>query len=198
LLRGMLESRLPHVRANTVRCLPFARTNPPSTWEPFLRALDDPAVEVQSAAAEVLRHSFQEVPGELLARLGRLAQLRSATEVRMTAAHSMAHLARGDADAVGEAIASLVVGLRARDAKVRIVASHALSCLGKIAVSALPELLRAAKSDPNSNVRARAIWAFRSMGPLALTAAPLLRQLLQDPDSHIRRFAGEALAAVQE
>jgi hypothetical protein len=40
-LQAMLESRLPHVRANAVRCLPFARTDPPSSWESFLRALDD-------------------------------------------------------------------------------------------------------------------------------------------------------------
>jgi HEAT repeat protein len=196
-LRAMLESRLPHVRANAVRCLPFARTDPPSTWEPFLRALDDPAAEVQSAAAETLRHSFREVPDEVLARLGRLARSRSATEVRMTAAHSLAHLARADAGSVQKAVASLVVGLHARDAKVRIVASHGLSCLGEMAVAALPDLLRIAESDPDFNVRARALWAFRSMGPRARRAAPLLRRLLRDTDPSIRRFATEALAAVQ-
>jgi hypothetical protein len=174
-----------------------ARTNPPSTWEPFLRALDDPAAEVQSAAAETLRHSFREVPGEVLARLGRLARSRSAMEVRVTAAHSVAHLAKGDDAAIEEATASLVSGLRARDAKVRLVASYALSCLGELAVSALPDLLRIAKSDPDFNVRARALWAFRSMGPRARRAAPLLRRLLRDSDANIRRFAGEALAAVQ-
>ena len=51
----------------------------------------------------------------------------------MTAAHSVAHLAKGDDGAVGQAVASLVVGLRARDAKVRLVASYALSCLGETA-----------------------------------------------------------------
>jgi HEAT repeat protein len=196
-LQAMLESRLPHVRANAVRFLPFARTNPPSTWEPFLRALDDPAVEVKSATAETLRHSFHEVPDELLARLGRLARSRPVTAVRMTAAHSVAHLAKGDGAAVRDAIASLVVGLRARDAKVRILASYALSCLGEIALGALPDLLRVAESDPDFNVRTRALWAFRSMGPRAKRAAPLLRRLLRDSNEHIRRFAGEALAAVE-
>ena len=192
----MLESKLPHVRANAVRCLPFTRTDPPGTWEPFLRALDDPAVGVQSAVAETLRHWFKQVPGELLGRLTRLARSRSLSEVRMTAAHSVAHLAGSDATALADAIASLVAGLRARDAKVRIVASYALSCLGANALGALPDLLRAAKSDPDVNVRARALWAFRSMGVRARKAAPLLRQLLRDPDAHIRRFVGEALAAV--
>jgi HEAT repeat protein len=196
-LQAMLASRLPHVRANAVRCLPFARTNPPHTWEPFLRALDDPAAEIQSAAAETLRHSFREVPGEVLAGLDRLARSRSATEVRMTAAHSVAHLARGDAAAVRDAIASLVTGLRARDVKVRTVASYAVSCLGELAVGALPDLLRIAKSDPEFNVRARALWAFRAMGPRARRSVPLLRRLLRDSDANIRRFAGEALAAVQ-
>jgi HEAT repeat protein len=196
-LQAMLESPLPHVRANAVRCLPFARTDPPSTWDSFLRALDDPAAEVQSAAAEALRHRFREVPAEVLARLGRLARSRSATELRMTAAHSVAHLAKGDDDAVEKAIASLVVGLRARDAKVRLVASYAMSCLGQLAVSALSDLLRIAESDPDFNVRARALWAFRSMGPRAQRAAPLLRRLLRDPDASIRRFAGEALTAVE-
>jgi HEAT repeat protein len=196
-LRAMLDARIPHVRANAVRCLPFARTSPPSTWEPFLRALDDPSADVQSAAAETLRHWFREVPDEVLARLGHLARARSATEVRMTAAHSVAHLAKGDPVVVRDAMASLVAGLRARAAKVRIVASYALSCLGEIAVGALPDLLRVAKSDPDFNVRARALWAFRSMGPHARRAAPLLRQLLRDSDANIRRFAGEALLAVQ-
>ena len=196
-LQAMLESRLSHVRANAVRCLPFARTDPPSTWEPFLSALDDPAADVQSAAAETLRHWFREVPGEVLARLARLARARSAPEVRMTAAHSVAHLAKGDPAAVRDAIASLVTGLRARDAEVRGVASYALSCLGELAVGALPDLLRVAKSDRDFNVRARALWAFRSMGPRARRAAPLLRRLLRDSDANIRRFAGEALVAVQ-
>jgi HEAT repeat protein len=196
-LRALLESRLPHVRANAIRCLPFARTNPPNTWEPFLRALADPAADVQSAAAETLRHWFRDVPSEVLARLGRLARPRSATEVRMTAAHSVAHLAKGDSATIGEAVASLVAGLHARDAKVRIIASYALSCLGEIAVGALPDLLRVAKSDPDFNVRARALWAFRSMGPRARRAAPLLRRLLRDSDANIRRFAGEALVAVE-
>ena len=198
-LEAMLESGLPHVRANAVRCLPFARTDPPGTWESFLRALDDPAAEVQSAAAETLRHRFREVPPEVLERLGRLARSPSATEVRMTAAHSVAHLAKGDDAAVRRAMASLVVGLRARDAKVRLVASYALSCLGKLAdsVSALPDLLRLAEDDPDANVRHRALWAFRSMGPRARRAAPLLRRLLGDSNASIRRFAGEALAAVE-
>ena len=115
----------------------------------------------------------------------------------MTAAHSVAHLAKGDAAAVRDAIASLVIGLRARDAKVRLVASYALSCLGEIGVGALPDLLRVAKSDSDFNVRARALWAFRSMGPRARRAAPLLRRLLRDSDANIRRFAGEALVAVE-
>src|SRR5450631_4592083 len=97
----------------------------------------------------------------------------------------------------GEAIASLVAGMRAGDAKVRIVASYALSCLGELAAGALPDLLRVAKSDPDFNVRARALWAFRSMGPRARRAAPLLRRLLRDSDANIRRFAGEALVAVE-
>ena len=197
-LRAMLRSRLPHVRANAVRFLPFARTNAPSTWEPFLRALDDPAVEVQSAAAETLGRSFREVPDELLARLVRLARSRAVTALRMTAAHSVAHLAKRDAAAVREAIATLVAGLRARDAEVRRVAANALECLDKIAVGALPDLRRVAKSNPDFNVRAGALWAFRSMGPRARRAAPLLRRLLRDPDENIRRLAGEALAAVED
>ena len=47
----------------------------------------------------------------------------------------------------GEAIASLVAGMHAGDAKVRIVASYALSCLGELAAGALPDLLRVAKFE---------------------------------------------------
>ena len=76
-------------------------------------------------------------------------------------------MAGGDATAVAHAVASLVAGLRARDVKVRIAVSYALSCLGEAAIAALPELLRAAKSDRDFNVRARTLWAFRKMGPRA-------------------------------
>ena len=76
-LRAMLRSRRSHVRANALRCLPFARTTPPLDWETFVRALDSPAAEVQSAAAETLRQSFKEVPEAVLASLRRLAEAPS-------------------------------------------------------------------------------------------------------------------------
>jgi HEAT repeat protein len=194
-MQAMLESRLPHVRANAIRFLPFARTDPPGTWDAFLRGLEDRAAEVQSAAAEALRHRFREVPPEVLARLHRLG--RSRTTVGMTAAHSVAHLAKGDVAAVREAIASLGAGLRARDVEVRRMAAHGLGCLGERALRALPDLLRAATSDPDFGVRSGALWGFRRMGPRARKAEPLLRRLLRDSNKDIRRFAGEALAAVE-
>jgi hypothetical protein len=123
-LAALLGHALPHVRANAVRCLPFAQTAPPSGWDRFERALGDPADEVRAAALQTLRHSFRELPPGIEALVLALASKRKSSTLRMEAVHSMAHLPRHRA----KALRMLVSGLRARDGEVRRLATSALDC----------------------------------------------------------------------
>lgn len=53
-------------------------------------------------------------------------------------------------------------------------------------------------SDEYSYARVNAAMALGSYGPKASTAAPYLKQLLQDPDEQVRRVSAEALARIEQ
>jgi HEAT repeat protein len=191
-LATLLSHVMPHVRANAVRCLPFAQTEPRSGWDRFERALDDPSDEVRAAALETLRHSFREVPQSVTSRVLALASMTTQSALRMNAVHSAAHLpAHREA-----AVRTLIAGMRARDGDVRLAAASALECLASHIPAALPVLVRAATSDPLPNVRYRALRGLKSMGPAAAPARQPLERLSRDRDALVRRIAAEALAAL--
>jgi hypothetical protein len=122
-LRSRLRHKLPHVRANALRCLPYAWGTLAARWEAFTRALADPEALVRIAAARTLV-GFRELPETMVAILLRCARGGSPMLLRVAAAHALGHRP-GTRDL---ALAMLKGGLGARTAEVRKEAARALQC----------------------------------------------------------------------
>jgi HEAT repeat protein len=117
----------------------------------------------------------------------------------------------------------LVRELEQGDDNSRACATYDLERLGPRAKGAVPALLRAARSDPDPDVREGALWALGAIGlpdPAALLpylddkedsvqqaaadaltamgepAVPALLRLLQRKEEELRRFAVDALAGI--
>ena len=92
-----------------------------------------------------------------------------------------------------KAVPVLIKTLTSKDKNIRAQGAEALQSIGAEAKSAIPDLVRAFKSDPEKNVRSSAIFALRGIGR---DAVPALIAALQDPDPTIRRDATSALGGM--
>jgi hypothetical protein len=124
--QALVNSPLPHVRANTLRCARMLRTNPPMTWALFLNELRSRSAQMRASAAEVIARRFREAPPEVIAALERLMKKDRNSVVRMWAAHAFAHV--GPKDDRPTALAVLETGLHGR-AATRKAAQSGLDCL---------------------------------------------------------------------
>jgi len=92
-----------------------------------------------------------------------------------------------------KAVPVLTKTLASKDENIRVQGAQALQSIGAEAKSAIPDLVRAFKSDPEENVRSSAIFA---LGGIGKDAVPALIAALQDPDPIIRRGATSALKGI--
>lgn len=164
------------------------------------RALKDPDCFVRRSAVRALRAvgpvALREAsPGltQLLddpdrdVRAASAAALRSSDETTVVQA---SWVARPAAPAGGAATA-LANGLAHKDAEVRLAALRGTA--GMSLEAALVPLLGKALADTDPRVRKLAADLLGRLGPQARAAEGPLRHALSDPDSAVRRAAGEAL-----
>lgn len=89
----------------------------------------------------------------------------------------------------------LIAALHDSDADVRAWTAQAIGSIGAEAASAVPALIELlANADEGS--RNSACIALRQIGPAAKDALPALRARLSDPQPDVRKFAADAIAAI--
>lgn len=91
---------------------------------------------------------------------------------------------------------SLIAALKDPDARVRELAAQAVGTIGPDASSAVPALI-ALLAYPDEGSRHSACIGLTGIGSRARAALPELRKALSDPSTHVRRFAQEAINAIE-
>ena len=136
-----------------------------------------------SGVQEVVVWVFKGVPGSSVARALVERLQDPSAEIRQTAARALGNLH------IREASEPLAAALRDEVLRVRL---EAVASLGKIGDPRGLEPLAAVLND--SELRAPAIWALGAIGDRR--AVPLLKPLVDDPDSAVRLIARRALRSL--
>ncbi len=183
LLIGWIIYLLPLGRELTVSLL--GKMGPVAV--PLLRhALQDEDHMVQWAAHDALKElGARAVPSLVRALSDKEAR------VRAEAAEALSVVGQHAKDA----LPALVAAFNDPDDGVRVKAMEAIRYLDhEKSVEALPTLLTILRDDPNGHVRAVAVEAAGSFGPLEIQrVTPALLQALKDQDAEVRTEAAEAL-----
>jgi HEAT repeat protein len=155
------------------------------------RALDDPDRFLRWAAGRTLGRLG---PAACGAAPGLTRLLQDADgSVRQVAADALAKIAPPAATVPASAPFSLASALERGDTAARLNTLRALQGLHADDLRPIVPVLVQAVKDPNPRVRQAAVAALGACGPSSREAAGTLRQSLTDPDSDVRRAAGEAL-----
>jgi len=93
-------------------------------------------------------------------------------------------------------LSALIEALNDSDFYVRAWSAQAIGGIGPDAGDAIPTLIRLL--NDHDRARGSACIALRGIGPGAKEALPALRNALSDPDEAVRRFAKQAIEAIQD
>ena len=172
------------VRAGCVRAIGAigARAGAPALFE----ALGDPSEAVRAAAAQALSRI-----GPAAADVPSLAAALRSPD-RYVAAFAAWSL--GNLEAAAEPAAAELGRVLERDETNEVV-TRALARMGAAAKAAVPELVRALRSD-NDVHRWRAARTLGRIGPGAQAAVPALTAALADPSGAVRAHAARALGRI--
>jgi HEAT repeat protein len=178
-----------------------------------VKALDDPAPEVQRAAAESLRRiggpavgalldaarsaGASPRPIEVLSKIGSAAvrelaaALRSEDpKVRETAAETFGRMGQGGLDA----LPLLIEATKVRDPNVRAACARAIGMMAPHSAAAIPALLAIA----NDKQRVVRLAVIVSLGQLRATEAmPVLTSAMRDDDVDIRNAAANSRRLIE-
>lgn len=92
---------------------------------------------------------------------------------------------------------ALIAAVSDADARVRQLSAQAIGEIGPAAVAAVPALIKLL-ADSDEGSRNTACIGLTRIGPGAKEALPALRNALSDPRPDVRRFAQQAIKAIEE
>jgi hypothetical protein len=98
---------------------------------------------------------------------------------------------------IRRSLSALIEALEDSDTNVRAWSAQAIGGIGPDAADAVPALIRLLKNDTDGG-RNSACIALKGIGPAAKEALPTLRNALSDPSVDVRRFAKQAIDAIQK
>jgi HEAT repeat protein/lysophospholipase L1-like esterase len=184
LARRLQQDRAAGVRASSARAL--AGIGSRAAISALFAALDDPSESVRAAAAQALSR-IGPTPDDVPAL--RAAVPNPDRYVAAFAAWSLGN--RGTAaEPAGDALARAL----ARE-EPDVVAASALARIGPSARAAVPDLVRALRSDDDA-LRWRAARTLGRIGPAAEAAVAPLMATLADPNGVVRAHAARALGRI--
>ena len=153
------------------------------------KALQDPSVKVQRAAAEALGLVGSNTPDVIESLNRRQASANSA--VNAACIRSIAQLQSHESASLY--LASILDSQN--DIEVRRTAAYTLAQIGPEAVSAVPSLMRALDKGDKS-LRQVAAWALGLIGPMAEPSIRFLTGALKDREPEVRRESAAALGHI--
>ncbi len=147
-------------------------------------AIEDDDPQVRAVALKALQ-TVQPSPAATVPALVPLLKTRD----RLAATRALATYGAEAHDAVP----ALVPLLKDEESEVRWNAALTLGKIGPVAVSAVPDLVAALKTDADPLVREHAAEALGDIGPSAASAVPDLVAALKDENARVRRDAARSL-----